>query len=112
MPLCALWQNSTTKSRFARLDYIFINTTSGRLKDTLDVRFSTMYGNINGYIITESSSSCLVDDPTGATPELSTATEIREHGAESAFAGLSKAFHIKNRSLPSPKDLINLVEIN
>ena len=48
----------------------------------------------------------------GATPELSTASEIRQHGAESAYAGLSKAFPIKNRPVPLPKDLIDNVEIN
>ena len=45
-------------------------------------------------------------------PEKSAATEIREHGAESAFAGLSKVFPIKNRPVPLPKDLINHVGIN
>ena len=48
----------------------------------------------------------------GAMPEKSAATEIREHGAESAFAGLSKVFPIKNRPVPLPKDLINHVGIN
>ena len=59
---------------------------------------------------------CFTDEDsrhvTGAMPEKSAATEIREHGDESAFAGLSKAVPIKNRPLPLPKDLINPVEIN
>ena len=41
-------------------------------------------------------------DNAGATPEKSAATEIREYGAETAFAGLSKAFPIKIRPVPLP----------